>query len=101
MTPSAERTLRKLPRPAQQRMEPAITALGDNPRPAGAVLMATGGRRPKLWRIRIGDDFRVIYAIDDANRRIAITRIGLRNEAYDDLDTLTRAAARLLDEGTG
>jgi mRNA interferase RelE/StbE len=33
------------------------------------------------WRLRVGD-WRVVYIIDDAAKRVRITRVGHRREVY-------------------
>jgi len=53
---AAERDLKALSRPAYDRIISHLTALSQNPRPAGCKKI-TGSR--KDWRIRIGD-YRVI-----------------------------------------
>jgi mRNA interferase RelE/StbE len=75
---SAERDLRRLPRPLFQRISRNILALGDDPRPAGARKLkgALEG-----WRIRVGD-YRVIYQIDDGNHRVTVVRLRHRRDVY-------------------
>jgi mRNA interferase RelE/StbE len=75
---SAERDLRRLPRPLFQRISRHILALGDDPRPAGARKLkgALEG-----WRIRIGD-YRVVYQIDDGTQRVTVVRIRHRRDVY-------------------
>jgi mRNA interferase RelE/StbE len=75
---SAERDLRRLPRPLFQRISRNILALGDDPRPAGARKLkgALEG-----WRIRVGD-YRVIYQIDDGNHRVTVVRVRHRRDVY-------------------
>ena len=55
----------------------AIERLADTPRPAKAEKLAG---RPE-WRIRVGD-YRILYLIDDRNKRITITAIGHRRDVY-------------------
>jgi mRNA interferase RelE/StbE len=75
---SAERDLRRLPRPLFQRISRNILALGDDPRPAGARKLkgALEG-----WCIRVGD-YRVIYQIDDGNHRVTVVRVRHRRDVY-------------------
>lgn len=60
----AQKELAALPKTDYERMRDAITALAENPRPAGCKKLT--GREG--WRIRSGD-YRAIYEIDDAQRR--------------------------------
>lgn len=78
---SASRTLLRIARgdrAAARRIDSAIKALAEDPRPAGALkLVGTGG-----WRIRIGD-YRVVYAIEDAVLAVTIVKIGHRRDVYE------------------
>ena len=76
--PAAARQLRKLPRPAQRRIQSAIDGLALNPRPVGSKKLK--GRHP-AYRIRIGD-YRVIYEIHDDVLTVLVVRIGPRDEIY-------------------
>jgi mRNA interferase RelE/StbE len=79
-SPQALRQLRHL-----QRTHPslipsliaAITAISDNPRPAGATKLVN---RPE-WRIRVGNH-RVLYQIDDKNRTVTVVSISHRRDVY-------------------
>jgi len=51
--------------------------LADEPRPVGAVRLA--GRDD--YRIRVGD-YRIVYAVDDAERLVLVSRIAHRREVY-------------------
>ena len=75
---AAERDLRALPHTIFNRIVSRINALAENPRPPGCHKL-TGSRND--WRIRIGD-YRVIYDIDDARRRVRIFRVRHRREVY-------------------
>lgn len=76
---SARRELEVLDTSVISRILPKIESLGINPRPHGSRKL-TGEKH--LWRIRIGD-YRVIYSILDKERRIDITAVRHRREAYD------------------
>jgi mRNA interferase RelE/StbE len=67
-----------LDRTAQNRIIDRLTALGDNPRPAGSKKMAGP---EAFWRIRVGD-YRVIYSIEDARLVVLVIKIGHRREVY-------------------
>lgn len=77
--PRAERALLKAPRDMQDRLQGAILALADAPRPRGAKKLR--GERD-TWRIRVGD-WRVVYVPDDRVRVVVVTVIGHRREVYD------------------
>jgi mRNA interferase RelE/StbE len=49
------------------RIQDAVTALQEEPRPRGCVKLAG----VEAWRIRVGS-YRVIYAIDDAQQTVTI-----------------------------
>jgi mRNA interferase RelE/StbE len=73
----AQKQLGQLPQSDYERVRTAILGLGPDPRPHGCLKL-TG--RPG-WRIRIGD-FRVIYEIDDQQRRLTILDVGNRRDIY-------------------
>jgi mRNA interferase RelE/StbE len=75
---SAQRAFNRLPRPVQERLEPRIAALADDPRPPGVVAMA--GEAGAL-RLRIGD-YRIVYRVQDETLTIQIVRVGHRREVY-------------------
>lgn len=78
LLPAAEREWRKLPREVRTRVNRAMSALEDTPRPRGAIKLSGSSDR---WRIRVGD-YRVIYRIDDAAREVTILRIAHRRQVY-------------------
>ena len=61
------------------RVDDKILALAENPRPSGSKKLR--GYKD-LWRFRTGD-WRVVYRVDDENKRVTITRIAHRREAYE------------------
>ena len=69
--------MERLPAPIQVRVRIAISALADNPRPAGTALVAGSGPE-RIWRIRVGD-YRVLYEIHDDK---VVIRAGHRREIY-------------------
>ena len=75
--PAAARQYRRLQGPLRDRARTAIDALGAEPRPVGAIKLA--GRDD--YRIRVGD-YRVVYAVDDAERLVIVARIAHRREVY-------------------
>lgn len=76
---SARRELEVLDSSVIPRILSKIESLETQPRPNGSRKL-TGEKH--LWRIRIGD-YRVIYSILDKERRIDITAVRHRREAYD------------------
>ena len=75
----AERQLRALPDSVLKRVDVRLRGLAANPRPSGTVKLK--GREGEGWRIRVGD-YRILYTIDDAARRVIVYRIGLRSRVY-------------------
>jgi mRNA interferase RelE/StbE len=55
-----------------------ILSLAENPRPSGCKKLR--GFRDQ-WRLRVGE-WRVVYIIDDAIKRVIITRVQHRREVY-------------------
>ncbi len=76
---SAQKELDALDDALFTRIDRKITALAENPRPAGCKKLK--GYRNQ-WRIRVGD-WRVVYIIDDAEARVTITRVAHRGEVYE------------------
>jgi mRNA interferase RelE/StbE len=76
---SAEKEFFQLSDDISARILPKIKALATDPRPHGSKKLRGGTEE---WRIRIGDN-RVIYTIDDEAKKVKVTRIAHRREAYD------------------
>lgn len=76
LAPAAERQLRKLPPDETARLRGPILALARDPRPRGATALAGTA----FWRLRVGD-VRIVFAIDNAARTVAILRVARRNES--------------------
>jgi mRNA interferase RelE/StbE len=74
---SASKALDGIPAYDRQRMLEAIVALKTDPRPSGGKKLS--GREG--WRIR-SQNYRIIYDIDDAARRILVQVIGHRRDVY-------------------
>jgi mRNA interferase RelE/StbE len=60
------------------RVDRKILSLAENPRPSGCKKLR--GFRDQ-WRLRMGE-WRVVYIIDDAIKRVIITRVQHRREVY-------------------
>jgi mRNA interferase RelE/StbE len=76
----AVRELRDLPRDVIRRIDEAIGSLAESPRPPGCKKLRS--KAPEGWRIRVGD-YRILYQVDDAQRRVLVYRIGHRRNNYD------------------
>ncbi len=76
---SAEKELQRLSTTWIPKISRAIDSLAASPRPTGCKKLK-GAK--DLWRIRVGD-YRVVYAVDDVIRIVAIERIAHRKEVYD------------------
>ncbi|PKB64711.1 MAG: plasmid stabilization protein [SAR202 cluster bacterium Io17-Chloro-G2] len=74
----SRRALNAVPRLIFPRIQLAIDALANDPRPPGCVKLVGSSDQ---WRVRIGD-YRVIYAVDDGRREVIILRVGHRREIY-------------------
>ena len=77
--PSAGKELDALDDALFARIDRKIMLLAENPRPPGCKKLR--GYKDH-WRIRVGD-WRVLYVIDDAAKRVSITRVAHRREVYE------------------
>ena len=75
---TAKDDLQRLPKELFTRILDRIRSLGDEPRPPGCRKMS-GSKND--WRIRIGE-YRVVYEVDDALKRVNVMRVKHRREAY-------------------
>lgn len=73
----AQKQLSNLPKQNYARVRDLMIGLGANARPSGCKKLT--GREG--WRVRYGD-YRVIYEIDDVERRVTILDIGHRKDIY-------------------
>jgi mRNA interferase RelE/StbE len=78
LTTNAEKELNALPATVIARIVPRLEGLATVPRPPGCKKLRGGENE---WRIRIGD-YRAVYEIEDTAKRIDVTRIAHRREAY-------------------
>lgn len=76
-TGKVEKAIARLPEDTYQRMNAALDALADDPRPSGHEKLS--GREG--YRIRVGD-YRAIYQIDDEERRVDVVRVAHRRDVY-------------------
>jgi mRNA interferase RelE/StbE len=77
-TTSAARQVKKLPRPARDRVLDAVEDLAEDPRPHGAKMLVG---EETAWRIRVGD-YRVIYDVFDDALTVTVIRAAHRREVY-------------------
>ncbi len=76
--PSAGKEAGKIPKRQKKRIREEILKLSENPRPRG-VRKLKG--KEDIYRIRISD-YRILYTINDQERKISILSILARKEAY-------------------
>ncbi|MBI3660078.1 type II toxin-antitoxin system RelE/ParE family toxin [Candidatus Acetothermia bacterium] len=74
----AQRQLNRYHGKSYARLQSAIDALADNPRPPGCRKMKG---RSSEWRIRVGV-YRIVYTIDDEVHQVEVHRLGHRREVY-------------------
>ena len=74
---SVNRRMERLPTEVYDRVDSAILALADDPRPPGCVKLK--GRED--WRIRVGD-YRIVYGIDDEQRIVEVLNVAHRRDVY-------------------
>ncbi len=75
--PSAAKELENLPAKECRRLAANIQELASDPRPHGCEKLSGQER----YRIRQGS-YRVLYAIDDAQRTVRVVKIGHRRDVY-------------------
>jgi mRNA interferase RelE/StbE len=75
--PAAEKSLSKLPKKMQLRIQGAITVLASNPLPPAAKKLV--GR--DSYRLRVSD-YRIVYSIHENILTVKIISIGHRSEIY-------------------
>lgn len=74
---TAEKELDRLPAPVHNRLVQRILTLETNARPREVKKLS--GKEE--YRLRVGD-YRILYRIDDRERRIDIVAVGHRGEIY-------------------
>ena len=77
-TRSARKELESLPGTIAARIVATSERLAAEPRPTGARKLRGGA---DLWRVRVGD-YRVVYAINDADRVVDVRVVRHRKDAY-------------------
>ncbi len=74
---SVLKDLEPLPATDRARIMERIGALADDPRPNGREKLSALER----YRIRVGD-YRIVYAIEDAELVVWVVRVGHRRDVY-------------------
>jgi mRNA interferase RelE/StbE len=69
--------MEKLPEQVFDRVDTAIQALADEPRPPASGKLS--GRDE--YRVRVGD-YRIVYAVDDEQMLVEVLRVAHRREVY-------------------
>jgi mRNA interferase RelE/StbE len=77
-TRSAGKELEDLPHTTADRVAAVAERLAAEPRPVGARKLQGAA---DLWRVRVGD-YRVVYAINDAENIVDVRVIRHRKDAY-------------------
>ncbi len=80
LAPEAERQLSRQRGTSAVALRGILLALGDEPRPRGALKLA--GMR-NVWRLRVridGRPWRVVYRLDAARGEVVVARIAPRDE---------------------
>jgi len=77
LLPPAQKDLDKLERPVFARILRKIRSLSEEARPPGCLKLTNEGG----YRVRTGD-YRILYRIDDALKRVYIYRIKHRKDVY-------------------
>ena len=75
---SARKELERLDHSLSSRILRRIERLAQTPRPDGCRKIQGAAN---LWRIRVGD-YRVLYAVDDAQRVVDVIAVRNRSDAY-------------------
>lgn len=78
LTAAVRREIRRLDRQVQERVTRAAYALGNNPRPRGALKLSGVENQ---WRIRVGE-YRIVYEIHDDVVLVLVVRVDHRSQAY-------------------
>ncbi|MDD5222387.1 MAG: type II toxin-antitoxin system RelE/ParE family toxin [bacterium] len=74
---SAEKELDILPDKIHDHIVSQLLAFKENPRPTGVIKL----RGRPGYRKRVGD-YRILYIIDDENKRVEVVSIAHRKEVY-------------------
>ena len=75
--PAAEKEMDRFPARTFDRLAGAILSLESNPRPRTCKKL----RGLDEYRLRVGD-YRILYTVDDAKKRVEVVAVGHRREVY-------------------
>lgn len=78
LAPAAVRALKKLSDDVRQRVGDTISALADDPRPAGVRKLSGSD---DVYRVRTGD-YRILYRIVDSALVVIVVEVGHRRDVY-------------------
>lgn len=78
LTRRAQKELKRLDRPVQERILKALALLRHQPRPPAAKALVG---HPSYLRVRVGD-YRIVYTVDDGQLLVLVLTIGHRREVY-------------------
>ncbi len=78
---NTEKDFKKTPKEIQKKIVPIIFKLKDNPRPFDVRKISAS---ENYYRIRVGN-YRIVYEINDKEKKVNIFRIRHRKEAYSNL----------------
>lgn len=74
----AQKQLARVQVQDRERIMEEIDALADDPNPSGSTKLRG---YVDSWRVRVGD-YRIIYELDEAARKVVVTRVAHRREVY-------------------
>ena len=77
-TTAAEKDILRLPHPIHERVEYVVDQFQSDPRPMHCKKLRG---LSNMWRVRIGD-YRILYNINNKQKRITIYRILHRKDVY-------------------
>ena len=72
-----EKDLGRLPKTIRLRIRKTMRDLGANPRPKGWKKL-----EDDACRIRVGRRYRIVYEIDDKQKKVLVTKVGTREGIY-------------------
>ncbi len=75
---SVVKQIARLPDQVRERVVTKLAELEESPRPSDCRKLET---EESLYRLRVGD-YRIIYTVDDTNKKVVISRVAHRREVY-------------------
>ena len=85
---SARKAIDRIPqRKVRERVEDAIEALGEDPRPEGAEKLSGPSAGTVLWRVKAGA-FRVVYEVREEELVVLVVLVAQREGVYELLKRL-------------